>query len=184
MAERVCPVWAGYLLASPLRKLFENPNKILSPYVRDGMNVLDIGCAMGFFSLPLARMVGSKGKVICVDMQAGMIKSLEKRAKRAKLSDRIDTRFCLQNSLGLDDLAAEIDFGFAFAVVHEAPDAAALFSEIYEAIKPSGKLLVAEPGGHVSEEKFKVSVSIAEERGFKVIDKPQISRNRVILLEK
>ena len=27
MAEHVCPVWVGYLLASPLRKLIQNPRK-------------------------------------------------------------------------------------------------------------------------------------------------------------
>ena len=69
MAKRVCPVWIGYLLASPIRKLFQNPKKILYHYVKEGMMVLDIGCAMGFFSLPLSEMVGSKGKVICVDVQ-------------------------------------------------------------------------------------------------------------------
>ena len=67
MAERVCPVWVGYFLTSPIRKLFQNPQKILSPYVENGMKVLDIGC--GFFSLPLAQMVGSKGKAISVDVQ-------------------------------------------------------------------------------------------------------------------
>lgn len=40
MAEQVCPVWIGYFLLSPLRKLFQNPNKILSPYVKDGMKGL------------------------------------------------------------------------------------------------------------------------------------------------
>ena len=43
MAKHVCPVWVGYLLASPLRKLFHNPKKILGPYVEEGMKVLDIG---------------------------------------------------------------------------------------------------------------------------------------------
>ena len=80
MAEHVCPVWVGYLLASPLRKIFQNPDKILSAYVKEGMKVLDIGCAMGFFSLPMARMVGSGGKVICVDIQPNMLSSLKKRA--------------------------------------------------------------------------------------------------------
>ncbi|MBW1867352.1 MAG: methyltransferase type 11, partial [Deltaproteobacteria bacterium] len=42
MAEHVCPVWVGYLLASPLRKIFQNPDKILSDYVKEGMKVLDI----------------------------------------------------------------------------------------------------------------------------------------------
>ena len=66
MAEKVCPVWVGYLLASPLRKLFENPRKILSQYVKEGMKVLDIGCAMGFFSLPLAQMVGSNCEKLAI----------------------------------------------------------------------------------------------------------------------
>ena len=65
--EHVCPVWVGYLLASPVRKLIQNPKKLLSPYVEEGMTVLDAGCAMGFFSLPMARMVGPNGKVICGD---------------------------------------------------------------------------------------------------------------------
>jgi 2-polyprenyl-3-methyl-5-hydroxy-6-metoxy-1,4-benzoquinol methylase len=58
MAEHVCPFWVGYLLLSPVRKLITNPDRILRPYVKPGMRVLDAGTAMGFFSLPLARAVG------------------------------------------------------------------------------------------------------------------------------
>ena len=43
MAEKVCPIWVGYLLASPVRRLFQNPDKILGPYIEDGITVLDIG---------------------------------------------------------------------------------------------------------------------------------------------
>ena len=184
MPEKVCPVWIGYLLASPLRKLFENPKKILGPYVEAGMKVLDFGCAMGFFSLPLARMVGANGKVICVDVQEKMIKTLEKRAQKAGLSDRIETHICHRNSLDLDNLVEEIDFALAFAVVHEVPDASPFFSEIYEIIKPTGKLLLAEPKGHVSSKDFEISVSVAQQHGFKVIDNPKIPRGRAVLLGK
>ena len=184
MAEKVCPVWFGYLLASPVRKLFQNPQKMLSPYVKEGMNVLDIGCAMGFFSLPLAKMVGSNGKVICVDVQEKMIEALEKRAQKAKMSDRIETRICRHNSLNLNDLKEKIDSVLAAAVVHEVPDASAFFSEIYETIKKDGKFLVVEPKGHISEKDFEISISLAEQNGFEVIDSPQISRSRVVLLGK
>ena len=68
MADRVCPHWVGYLLINPLRKLFENPNKILGPFVQEGMIVLEPGCGMGYFSLPLARMVGPKGRVVGIDV--------------------------------------------------------------------------------------------------------------------
>jgi len=184
MAKKVCPVWVGYLLSIPVRKLFQNPKKMLSPYVEEGMKVLDIGCAMGFFSLPIARMVGSNGKVICVDVQDKMVKSLEKRAQRAGLADRIETRICHHNSLGLDDFKEEIDFALASAVVHEVSDASNFFSETYETTKPTGRFLVVEPKGHVSEMDFKITVSVAEKCGFKVIDTPRMARSRAVLLGK
>ena len=58
MSQHVCPFWVGYLLLSPVRKLITNPDRILEPYVRSGMTVMDAGTAMGFFSLPLAELVG------------------------------------------------------------------------------------------------------------------------------
>jgi len=139
---------------------------------------------MGFFSMPIARMVGSGGKVICVDMQEKMIESLEKRARKAGLSNRIETRICTPDSLRLDDLSETIDFALAFAVVHEVPDAAAFFSEVYRAMKEKGKFLVVEPKGHVSETDFKITVSCAETDHFKVIASPRIGRSRTVLLEK
>ena len=184
MAEHVCPVWVGYLLASPLRKLVQNPQKIFRPYVKEGMKLLDIGCAMGFFSLPLARMVGSNGKVVCVDIQAKMIAALEKRAKKAGLSHKIETRVCDHHSLGLDDLKEEIDFAYVFAVVHEVSDTSRFFFEIYGTIKPNGRLLLAEPKGHVSAKDFEITISVASQNGFKVIDRPKIAQSRVVLLEK
>ncbi len=184
MAERVCPVWVGYLLASPVRKLSQNPRKILEPYVKVGMKVLDIGSAMGFFSLPLARMVGPTGKVVCVDLQEKMMRSLEKRARKARLSDRIETRVCSQDSLGLGDINEEIDLALAFAVVHEVPDASRFFSETCAALKPAGRLLLAEPKGHVSDENFAETVAAAERSGFSVVETPRINRSRTVLLGK
>lgn len=184
MAERVCPVWVGYLLASPVRKLFQNPKKILGPYVHKGMKVLDIGCAMGFFSLPLAELVGSGGRVMCIDVQEQMIASLEKRAKKAGLSDNIEVRVCPSDSLGLEDVKEQIDFAAAIAVVHEVPDATSFFTEVYMTIKPDGQLLVAEPKGHVSQTDFEITVSTAEQTGFTVTDRPPINRSWAVLLSK
>ncbi|MBN2313261.1 MAG: class I SAM-dependent methyltransferase [Sedimentisphaerales bacterium] len=184
MAERVCPVWVGYFLASPLRKLLQNPKKILGPYISAGTNVLDIGCAMGFFSLPLAEMVGPGGKVICIDVQEEMLASLQKRAQKARVSDNIEARVCSPDSLGLDGLSDHIDFALASAVVHEVPSAKSFFSEIYGAIKPGGRFLVVEPKGHVSQEDFEVTVSHADQAGFRVIDRPKVRRSRTVLLEK
>ena len=184
MAKHVCPVWIGYLLASPIRKLFQNPDKILSPYIIENMTVLDIGCAMGFFSLPAAKMVGRNGKVICLDLQKEMIKALEKRASKARLTNRLEIRLCNESSLGLNDMTEKIDLAFAIAVVHEVPDASAFFSEIYKTLKPGHKFLVVEPKGHVSVEDFENTISIAKGNGFVVIDRPKDRADRMVVLKK
>jgi 2-polyprenyl-3-methyl-5-hydroxy-6-metoxy-1,4-benzoquinol methylase len=184
MAEHVCPVWAGYFLLSPLRKLMQNPQKILSTYVREGMTVLDYGSAMGFFSIPLAEMVGTVGKVICVDIQEKMLRALKKRARKAGVADRIETRQCNLPASCLQGLAEKIDFALAFAVVHEVPDPSALFTALFTGMKPLGKVLVAEPSNRVSEGDFAITVRKAEEQGFTVTETPRVPRCRAVLLVK
>ena len=58
MAERVCPWWVGYLLASPVRRLLENPEAVIAPHLSSGATAMDVGSGMGFFSLPMAERVG------------------------------------------------------------------------------------------------------------------------------
>jgi ubiquinone/menaquinone biosynthesis C-methylase UbiE len=184
LAERICPFWVGYLLASPVRRLLQDPEKILGPYVKPGMTALDVGCAMGFFSLPLARMVGERGKVICVDVQEKMLRSLRKRALNAGLVDRIIPRLCGEHSLGLGEFAKKIDFALVFAIIHEVPEARGFLGEIGKTMKSGSQCLVAEPKWHVSAEEFETTLSIAKEKGFQVVARPRIFRSHSALLAK
>lgn len=184
MAERVCPWWLGYLLVSPLRRLLEKPEEVLSPHVESGMTAMDIGCGMGFFSLPLADLVGPSGRVICVDLQERMISSLRKRASRAGLADRIETRVCSAGGLGTQDLEGKVDFVLTFAMVHEVPDAAGLLTQIEDVLAPGGRLLIAEPRGHVSQEALDETIAAAERAGLSVVDRPDIKRSLAVLVEK
>lgn len=180
----VCPAWIGYFLASPLRKIVQDPQTILSPFVGEGAVAADIGCGMGFFSIPLARMVGDGGKVICVDLQEKMLRVLEKRARDAGVSARVETILAGPETTGLDNFAGRIDFAMAFAVVHEVSDPAKLFSDISAALKPSGTLLVAEPSFHVSEKDFAATVLLAERHGLAVAATPRVPLSRSVLLQK
>ena len=117
--HHVCPWWVGYLIMSPLRRIGENPDTILRPLVKPGMTAVDIGCGMGFFSLPLARMVGDEGKVVGVDVQPKMLSSLRRRARRKGLDRIIETRIATQEDLCLDDLSSQVDLVLAVHVVHE-----------------------------------------------------------------
>jgi len=82
----------GHLLASPLRRFAQDPAKILGAHVTPGMTVLDVGCATGFFSLPLARLVGPGGRVVCADLQEPLLRALERRARRAGVAGGIRCR--------------------------------------------------------------------------------------------
>jgi len=182
MADHICPWWMGHVLACPLRRWFEKPEKVLAPYVTRGMTALDVGPGMGFFSLPLARMVGPDGRVVCVDVQPQMINSLRRRAGRAGLLERMDLRVCDTRSLGLDDLAGEIDLALGLAVAHEMPDIASFMRQIHAVLAPDGRFLLAEPAGHVKPDEFEKTVATAEQTGFSISDRPPIKRYHTVVL--
>jgi SAM-dependent methyltransferase len=182
MPHSVCPWWIGYLLLSPMRRWRQNPGQILGPWVRPGMTVLDVGCAMGFFTLPMAEIVGPGGLVIAVDLQPRMLRALERRARRAGLAGSIETRDCAADSLGLADLAGRVDFALLFAVAHEVPDVGKLMAELAALLNPAGRALFAEPADHVSEQEFDAEVAAALAAGFTVGSRLKIPRSRAVVL--
>lgn len=179
------PWWAGFLLTSPLRRLVHDPHEILSPFVKEGMRVFEPGPGRGFFTLELARLVGSKGRVFTSELQAASLEGLKRRARRAKLADRIDARQASRHSLGIDDLAGAIDFAFSFAVAHEVADPERFFGEIVHALAPAALLLLVEPDGHVAAERFETLTAAAVDSGLTVATtSPKIDGSHVVLLRK
>ena len=167
MVEHVCPYWVGYLLLNPLRKLLENPYKILGPFIQEGMTVLEPGCGMGYFTLPLARMVGPKGRIVTVESQQKMLSVLKRRARKEGVLDRIELRQIGPKGLGVEDLSGAVDLSVALHMVHEVPDQPSFFNEIRKALKSGGKFLIVEPKGHVSQAQFDKTLAIAEKTGLK-----------------
>jgi len=173
----------GYLIASPLRKLTENPETILAPLVEPGMTVVDIGSAMGFFSLPAARMVGETGRVVCVDVQQRMLTTLGKRARRKGLADIIETRLCSQEKLGLDDLAGGADLVLAIHVMHETAYPRIFLTSCRQVLRAGGRLLILEPKRHVTVGNFEATRKLAGEIGFEENDTPNLRSSLTMLLE-
>lgn len=185
MAERICPWWLGYFHVLPIRRLLEPPERIVGPHLRPGMHVLDVGCGMGYFTLPMAAAVGRDGRVVALDVQPRMLAGLARRARRAGLADRVDARLCAPDSLGIDDLAGRVGFALAYAVVHEVPDPDRLFAQLRAALGTGSRVLVAEPAGHVSEGQFGATLETAARHGLRVAYHPDIRgrRGRTALLE-
>jgi tRNA G46 methylase TrmB len=66
----------------PIRRLFEPPQKLIGPHVRKGQVVADLGCGSGYYTLPMAEIVGPEGKVVAVDLSRTSIRTLEKKAEK------------------------------------------------------------------------------------------------------
>jgi len=180
----VCPPWMGYLLASPVRRIWQDPRAILAPFVTAGMTVLEPGPAMGFFTLELARLVGPAGRVVAVDVQARMLEALRRRAAKRGLDGRIETRLATAEGMGLADLRGRADFALAFAMVHEVKDRARFFEEVGASLKPGGRVLLAEPRGHVSDETYAEFLRLAEANGLAISDGPAITASRTSVMVK
>jgi 2-polyprenyl-3-methyl-5-hydroxy-6-metoxy-1,4-benzoquinol methylase len=172
MSAHICPWWLAYTFDNPLRRLVHRPEKVLGPYVREGMQVMDVGCGMGHFSLGMARMVGPGGLVISIDLQKEMLDILTRRALKAGLTERISTRLCGPDSLGVEE---EADFILAFWMVHEAPDQGGLLAGLEKLLRPGGRLLVAEPKMHVRSGEFDKTLRAAEANGLEVIERPGVA---------
>ena len=180
----VCPYWIGYFLINPFRKYVHDPRKILGEYIKPGMQVIDYGCAMGYFSLPMAEMVGESGKVYCFDIQDKMLDKLSRRAKKAGVHNIINPVLINHQTSVFDEMKGTADFVLLFAVVHEVPDKEMLFANLHTMVKKKGLLLFAEPAGHVSLKEFKKSVSLADDMGFDPLYPLKIKRSHAMLMEK
>lgn len=179
--NRVCPVTLAGGLDNRIRRWLQNPHKILGPYIKEGMRVLDIGCGPGFFSIELAQMVGKSGKVVALDLQEGMLRKLRDKIQGTTLEERITLHKCEKSSFGLSEL---VDFALAFYMVHEIPDQERFLNDIKSVLKPIGRVLIVEPPLHTSKKDFEGTIRKAQDTGFTVVDRPKMFPNKAVILQK
>lgn len=178
--NRVCPVELANSLDSKIRNWIQNPKKILKPYIKEGMKVLDIGCGPGFFSVALANMVGKNGKVIAADMQEGMLQKLNEKITGTELEERIKLHKSQQHKIGLSE---KVDFILAFYMIHEVPCAEIFLIELKDLLNEGGKFLIVEPKlFHVSKKDFAETLGKAKRTGFKVVEQPKLMMSHAALL--
>lgn len=177
----VCPVERAGSLDNRARRWFQDPRRILGPYIREGMSVLDFGCGPGFFTLDIARMVGPNGRVVVADLQEGMLQKLQLKLQGGDLGPRVTLLHSRENDL---EVSPPVDFVLAFYVVHEVPDQSAFFAGMWAALNPQGQMLVVEPPFHVSRRKFEAMLELARREGFAVGDRPRMLLDKAVLLRK
>lgn len=176
--------WIDFLLSKPLRYFLEKPERLLKRYIERGKTVLDVGCGEGLYSLGMARLVGTRGRVIAVDLHPEAIAALIKRAGQARVLTRIESRVCTDQDLGIDDLTGQVDFALAVYVIHHATDAEHLMNNVYRVLKPGGTFLIMEPRHHASATECEAIRTMARNAGFTISEHPRLWRDWAVLFVK
>jgi ubiquinone/menaquinone biosynthesis C-methylase UbiE len=175
----VCPAYFSGSLDNFFRRLVQDPRKTLDPFVREGMTVLDLGCGPGYFSLEIAKMIGTSGKLFAADIQPAMLAKLRNKIIGTDLEQRIELVECSPGSIGV---SGKVDFILAFWMIHEVTDHERLFSELKDLLKPGGKILVVEPKIHVTGRAFEKMLSVIKMTGFEIAAGPKAFFSRSLVL--
>ncbi len=121
------------------RRKWQNPEAILSDIgLRPGFTFIDVGCGGGFFALPAARMVGKRGKVHGLDIDADSIDSLKELAASEGLNN-LELAIDKAEELVICEQCADIVF-FGM-VLHDFQDPAKVLENAGRMVKPAGKLV-------------------------------------------
>lgn len=132
---------AGWVMESRLRKLFQNPVRILQGAdIRPGQTVLEVGSGTGFFTIAAGHMLGEQGHLIAMEPLSAYAERLREKSRASGLSnievvreDALDT--------GLAD--SSIDKALLFGVVpFPSLPLSRLLPEMHRVLKSDGTLSV------------------------------------------
>lgn len=116
------------------------------PPAIEGCTVLDLGCGGGLTAFAASRLVGSKGRVIGVDVREGLLSLAEMHlAGQMKIFGykKPNVEFlkgCPEDLLALGIKDTSVDVVVANELINLSPDKKAVFSEIFRVLKPGGEL--------------------------------------------
>ena len=132
---------AGWLDRSE-REKEEEPAKLLKALdLKPGMVVADVGAGTGFHAFRMAPLVGPKGKVLAVDVQAEMVALIEARATKEKVENVVAVK-CTEADPKLP--AGGVDLIILVDVYHELAFPHEVAAKMVAALKPGGRIAFVE----------------------------------------
>ncbi len=102
--------------------------------IEKGWYVLDFGCGKGRYAIPLAKVVGNKGKVFAFDKDEYSLDEVRMLAKESRLNNielvKGDTELPLENNI--------VDAVLCYDMIHYMGDRNLIYSEVYRVLKSGG----------------------------------------------
>ena len=109
--------------------------------VKPGEDILDLGCGRGADTVEAARLAGTKGMAIGLDLTETMIKQAIDYATKEKIRN---VAFTLGNIEKLPFKEDTFDGVMSNCVINHAKDKSKVYREINRVLKPGGRFVVAD----------------------------------------
>ena len=127
------PLWRDIFSRPTIMKKWEQ-----IALVQEGQTFLDYGCGTGSFTIPAARIVGTKGKVYALDCFLRQLEIVKKKSQREGLNN-IET-ISSDCQTGLPDGC--VDIVWMCDVLHEVKERRAALEELHRVLKEDGVLAI------------------------------------------
>jgi ubiquinone/menaquinone biosynthesis C-methylase UbiE len=131
----------GSFLDNPIRRWFNDPaEKLKASGINPGMDVLEVGCGSGYFTIPAAKLVGEEGRIHAIDIHPIAVEKVSRRVEESNLRNVVVSKTEAQET-GLD--SESYDLILLFGVI---PTPVLLLEkllpEMHRLLKPDGTMAV------------------------------------------
>jgi ubiquinone/menaquinone biosynthesis C-methylase UbiE len=145
MVHFPAPPFIGRMLDSDFRRRQQPPDKVIQRSgIKEGMEVLEVGCGSGCFTTFIARAVGPKGIVYALDISSKMLKQLEKKLARTENRDIRNVKPIKSSAYELPFVDSALDLVYMITVLQEIPDRNRALKEANRVLKQGGILAITE----------------------------------------